>query len=359
MLKKLISSSKPPVSKKVRFAPPHDLEIWPNERWDTYQVPFLTRKHQSLIAPFNAGLCSKEEFAWCLELEKYIRYLIFEDQRWRPATNTSAMITLNPKDGIGRRYWVNGNLIGMREVYGIDNDGKPFGKFREICVMVQRYPQFPTFQCLQEYVRSRIPYENVSRQEIQCIACQIEKRFSVVGRLDVRAFYLRRRIRYYKNSCKSLIAITLEWDMPREFWGSSSWKAYFEEDAKGRVFYVASRVACHIDPCTWIEREFPPVWLYPVLPKGAPPIPRTRRHITTRALTWLQFGWDPILRRKGVSLSLEDDPITGMLEEIPDGVTMDSLTEAFDLLPPEPLDGTSLEDWVEIRARNPTSRDLY
>jgi len=280
-------------------------------------------------------LCTKKELEWFGELESFLRYLIFEDQRWRPATNTSVMITLNPKDGMRRRYWVNGNLIGMRESLPNYN-GNPIMRIRETCLMIERRPQFPTLQSLEEYVRSRMPYEDIGDQEVHCIADQIHKRFFVVGRSDVREFYLKRKIRFHRNNRR--IVISLRWDIPRESWGYSSWRAYFEEDSRGRLYFATSRVSCHIYLTSWLREGLPQPWKFPILAKGGPPT--YHKHITTHALTWLQICRnDTMLRKPAVILSIEDDPVSGMPEDNPDGLSLEALDAALNFLPPEQFNG--------------------
>jgi hypothetical protein len=265
-----------------------------------------------------------------LELERFVRYLAFEDPRWRPAAFASAVITFAPRDGIRRRFWVNGNLIGMRDYLNLDPRA-PKGDIRETCLMVKQHPRFESISELEEYIRSRLPYAQQSLEEIRCLTKQIQKRFSVVGNVDVREFSLRRKAK------RNRVVFLLRWEVPRESWGFTSWKAYFEVDSEQNIKFLLSRVSCHIDLGSWFQNELPPPWAFGIYPKRVPPL--YRLHITKRALTWLQICYDFTLRKTAVLLSLEDDPITGMPEDIPDGVSMDMLRKHFDLSPPEPIGG--------------------
>lgn len=310
--------------------------ILPNDRWETYQAQWLSPAPSHSIIQFaHDGLCSLKELDAFLELERYVRYLIFEDTRWRPATSTSAMITLLPKDGVRRRFWINGTLIGMRDLLN-SNQSKDTAEVREVCVMIERCPPFPTIQSLEDYVKSRMPYENTSPQEIRCLANQINKRFFVVGRMEAREFFLKRQIR-----SRNRIVIWLRWDLPGETWGYSSWKAYFKQDFSNNVTFVSSRVSCHIHLQSWFRVRLPSPWKYSMLPRQSSPL---HRKGITRALTWLQICTDPTLHKLGVIVSIEDDPKTGMPEDIPDGVSMETLNASFNLQPPEIVPGTRLSE---------------
>ena len=81
----------------------------------------------------------------------------------------------------------------------------------------------------------------------------------------------------------------------------------------------------------------------------------TRKNISTRALAFLRICTDQTLKRPAVILSLEDDPVTGMPEDIPDGVSMDALKVAFKLLSPEPLAGISWR--ISLFSKRDTCKD--
>ena len=78
-----------------------------------------------------------------------------------------------------------------------------------------------------------------------------------------------------------------------------------------------------------------------MLPRQSSPL---HRKGITRALTWLQICTDPTLHKLGVIVSIEDDPKTGMPEDIPDGVSMETLNASFNLQPPEIVPGTRLSE---------------
>jgi hypothetical protein len=317
-------------SKAMKLKGPHDLLILPNDEWDKCQTPWLSSTASYGLVQYSQGVRSKPEYETYMELERFIRHLIFEDARWRPASFTSVIITFALKDGIRHRFWVNGNLIGMRDYINLD-EHDPHGDLRETCLMVKQHPQFESIIELEEYVRSRLPYANQTTQEIQCLTEQIEKRFSIVGKVDVPEFSLRRKAK------RDRIVFLLRWDIPRESWGFTSWKAYFELGPYQNVKFLSSRVSCHVYLNSWFQNELPPPWTFEIFPRRVPPL--YRLNITKRALTWLQICNDLTLKKTGVILSFEDDPITGMPEDIPDGVSMDMLRQGFDLRPPEPIGG--------------------
>lgn len=316
------------LSKRLRYEGPHDLEILPNDRWETYQQHWLVVPQS--VYTFHDEIGSKAERRSCLELERFLRYTILENHLWQPATSTSAIITLLPKDGIRRRYWVNGTLIGMRY---------PDGKIKEMCVLVERYPRFPTLKSLEEYVRTRLPYEIMSAKEIRSIARQIDKRFFVVGKTDVYEFELRRRVKYNRLHKTDYSAITLRWQIPREDWGVSTWKAYFLLFPNDRVRFISSRVSCHVDLRAWITEKLPRPWTYQILEK--PRQPNLEHPYIPRALTWLMICFDAFLGRRGIVVSFEDDPFSGMPEDVPDVKSIDSpeVRRNLELRPPEELRG--------------------
>lgn len=208
-LRRLDSLSTAKLSKRLRYQGPHEIDILPNDRWETYQTHFMYLRQA--VHHFDLEDCgTKAERLSCKELESYLRYAILEDKRWQPATSTSAIITLSPKGGISRRYWVDGTLFGLRYTNG---------KIRELALLVETYPRFPTLRSLEEYVRSRLPYENMSQEEIECLARQIDKRFFVVGRTDVHEFLLQRTLKWDKANQLHYTSIVLQWDIPPETWG--------------------------------------------------------------------------------------------------------------------------------------------
>jgi hypothetical protein len=200
--------------------------------------------------------------------------------------------------------------------------------------MIERYPRFPTLQSLEEYVKMRLPNADASPQEVHAIASQINKRFLVVGTIDVREFRLsRKEKRHPKGSGRKYLTILLRWELEGETWGHSSWKAYFEIMPSHQVKFMSSRVSCHIDyyRC-WLRLRLPLPWTLPLLRRSAPPLEHV--NITSRALTWLQLCHSFALGKVGIILSLEDDPITGMPEDIPDGALMERVKDALGIIPP-------------------------
>ena len=268
------------------------------------------------------------------ELEGFLRRLIFCGSRWRPATNTSLIITLTKYEGIRHRFWVNGSLIGMRDTIQYP-DAKGIEGIRETCLMVEHVARFSSIQSLEAYVQSRLPYECMTQNEIHKVAAQIEHRFRVVGRTEVREFNLRRKIKRNKSTGRKLIVISLQWDMDgEETWGYSSWKAYFEENSERNVSFLTSRISCHIDIRHWNGCQLPSPWKFLRLPPNKMPPPQHDK-LTTRALSWLQCCYDISLRKYGIIFSVEDDPISGLPEDVPDDVPMELIITAFNLLPPE------------------------
>ena len=313
-------------TKELRLDGPHDYDILPNDRWETYQQPYLAKKPVRTVVQFAQSGCPKPEMEACYELESFLRFLIFDCKRWRPATNTSTIITLVPKDGFRRRFWVNGTLLGMRDTSG---------KVREMNLMVERYPRFPTQRSLEEYCWSRLPFDYASEEEIRVLAKNIDKRFGVIGRTDVREFTLRRKVKVNKRTGNKLMVIFLRWDMEGEQnWGCTFWKAYLEEDSSRRVSFIFSRVTCHISLRNWIANRLPMPWKYDILLKPrAPPLYHLDR--TRQALTWLQILDCVVLKKPAVVVSFEDDPITGLPEDISDGLSFEDIKNTFEFGPPE------------------------
>lgn len=320
-------------TKQLRLDGPHDFEVLPNDRWEIYQRPYLARTPMRTVTQFAYSSCSNREKQSCYELEGFLRFLIFESKSWRPATDTSTIITLLPKNGLRRRFWVNGTLLGMRDSYG---------EVREMSLMVERYPRFPTLRSLEEYCWSRIPFTDASEEEIRVLAKNIEKRFGILGKIDVREFTLRRKLKVYKRTGNKMMVWMLRWDMEGEReWGCSFWKAYFQEHPGGKVTFIFSRVACHVYLRTWIVNRFPAPWRYDRLLK--PKAPQLYHlNITRRALTWLQILNCVVLKKPAVLLSFEDDPITGLPEDISDGIPFEDIRRSFEFGPPEKLHRTLL-----------------
>jgi hypothetical protein len=312
---------------------PHDLDVLPEYPADRMFVHSKWINSGAVVVAFENHYAHTKIY---LELERFLRHLVFDTTRWKPATNTSAMITLLPINGFRHRFWINGNLIGLKG----DNDGAD--AFQEACVLVEHYPRFPTLLSLEEYIKSRLPYENMSRLEIQRVAEQINKRFLVVGRKLVREFSLIRKVKKIHRSRKKLIVICLRWELPLESWGHSTWKAYFQEDLQQQITFTSSRVSCHVDLRQWVYyKDVRMPWTYSILGKGLSPLVDHSK-TTKRALTWLRICMDQTLKKPAVILSLEDDPVTGIPEDIPDGVSIDVLKVAFNLLAPELLAGTPI-----------------
>ena len=346
ILRRLGASARVNMPKTLQLQGPHDLEILPNDRWDTYQTPYLSNRSSHSLIKFSEIPCSGEVKSSCLELERFLRNIVFDDRRWRPATNTSAIITLQPKDGFQRRFWVNGNLIGMRGAYD-----EPV---RETCVMIERYPRFPTLHSLEEYVKARMLYANTTPLEIHAIASQIDKRFFVVGTIDVREFRLLRKVKLNQRTGLRYLTILLRWELESENWGHSSWKAYFEINSSQEIKFMSSRVSCHIDLRCWAQEALPRPWTFSRLRRSSPPLEHV--NVTSRALTWLQMCHSVSLRKPAVILSIEDDPITGMPEDIPDGVPMDRVREALGISPPQHIDGNSFQFfWAQYSRQQPSN----
>ena len=319
-------------TRQLRLDGPHDFEILPNDRWETYQRPYLAKTPFRTVVGFACCPCSNPEREACYELEGFLRFLIFECKSWRPATNTSLIITLLPKHGFRRRFWVNGTLLGMR-----DNSGM----LREMNLMVERYPRFPTLRSLEEYCWSRMPYEDASQEEIHVLATNIEKRFGIIGKTDVREFTLRRKVKINKRTGNKLMVLFLRWDMEGERnWGCSFWKAYLEEDSSKRVTFIFGRVSCHVNLRTWADERLPAPWKYDVLLKPRGP-PLYHLNITRQALTWLQILDCVVLKKLAVVVSFEDDPITGLPEDIYDGISFEDIKRRFEFGPPERKNRTS------------------
>jgi hypothetical protein len=325
------------MAQHLRFEGLHELEITSNEKWESWQVQWLTPGKQYSVLNFGFDFYPAAETAACVELQSFLRYTIFRQERWRPATNTSAIITLLPgPDKIRRRYWVNGTLIGMKG---------PDSTIREACLMIERYSRFPTMYSLEEYIRSRIPYERATNEEIRCIASQLNHRFVLVGRHDVYDFRLRRKVKKQSRCGKKLILIILRWDIPHEAWGFSTWKGYFKIDVSGRVTFQNSRVSCHVDMQTWLAGEFPRPWTFPLLERPHQP-PADHLGWANGAFTWLQICDDLALRRRGVIVAVEDDPVTGMPEDMSDGVSFERLSDYLEFRPPENVGCTPQSFWV-------------
>jgi len=238
------------------------------------------------------------------------------------------MITLLPGvDGIRRRYWVNGTLIGMKS---------PDASIKEACVMVKRCARFPTLASLDNYIRSRMPYESSTTEEIRCISRQLNRRFFLIGRDEVHDFHLRRKIKKQLRSGGKIVLVVLRWDIPRETWGFSTWKAYFKHESSGKVTFQHSRVSCHVDMQTWLAGEFPKPWTFPRLERPRVP-PANHLAWANSALTWLQICDDGALRRREVIVAVEDDPVTGMPEDMSDGVSFEHLSDYLEFRTPEKI----------------------
>ena len=284
-----------------------------------------------MVTPFHDDVGTKAERLAGQELETFLRYAILGGNRWRPATSTSAIITLPQKDGISRRYWVNGTLFGLKYTNG---------KIKEMALQVERYPRFPTLNSVEEYVRTRLPYQIMSQSEIQCIARQIDKRFLLVGRTEVYDFQLQRKVRWERSHKADYSAITLRWQIPRESWGFCTWKAYFLLCYNGKVRFLSSRVSCHVYMDTWFRERLPLPWKYGAMEK--PRSPPVEHPAVPRALNWVMMCWDVLLKQKSVIASLEDDPISGMPEDVRDGIdSIDEVRKYFKFRPPEELNGIS------------------
>jgi hypothetical protein len=331
VLRRLVHSAKGKIHRSLVLEGPHDLDILPEYPADRMLIQSEWLNSPATILRFDTQPIGRV----CLELERFLRHLVFETSLWGPATNTSAMVTLLPINGYRHRFWINGTLIGLKGDHPVQDD-----TVQEACVLVEHYPRFPTLRSVEEYVQSRLPYDTMSRQEIRSIAEQINKRFFVIGRKLVREFSLKRKVKTIRRSKKKLIVICLRWELPVQSWGHTTWKAYFEEDLHQEVTFTSSRVSCHVDLRQWvyhITMRFP--WSYSILGKGSMP-PVDHRNVSTRALTWLRICSDQTLKKPAVILSLEDDPVSGMPEDNPDGVSMDALKVEFKLLSPEPLAGS-------------------
>jgi hypothetical protein len=327
LLRRLESSKKNNVQNPLSVEALHDLEILGNERWDEYQRPWVSDEIKHSVLSFGLGLCSFSEYKACIELDKFVQHLVFESGKWRPASNTSVMITLQPIDGFRRRYWINGNLIGWRD-FTRNYRQRGIGAVNEICVMIERLPRFPTMKSLEEYVKSRLPYEEVSGREIELVAHQIEKRFKIIGKFEVREFYLRRKPK------KNMVTIDLRWAIPPAQWGFSTWKAYFRIRGD-EVFFVSSRVSVHVCNKVWSRHRLPSPWMFWVL--GTNVFPRQNIEISaTRPLSFLQICQDLKLQRDGIIFTMDDDPITGLPEDtadVPVEILEKLLREEFELRP--------------------------
>jgi hypothetical protein len=284
---------------------------------------------QCVIVDFNRDIGTKSERASSQELETYLRYAILEANQWRPATRTSVIVSLRPKDGISRRYWVNGTLFGLRY-----SDGK----IRELALQAEAYPRFPTLRSLEEYVKSRLPYEDMSQRELQCLTRQLDKRFLLVGRTEVRDFRLNRRVRFDRGKNLHFSSVNLRWDIPTESWGVTTWRAYFYLYPDGKVRFLSSRVSCHVYILEWFRQRMPHPWRYEIMEK--PTQPRLEHPYLPRALNWLMVAFDGLLKQKAIVLSFEDDPISGMPEDIPRVTSIDEVKENHKFRPPEDVDGS-------------------
>jgi hypothetical protein len=333
---RLLQHLKLTVRGQIPNAGPHEFEVMTNKRWETYHTPWLSNTVQHYIFDFTQALLAgvtSDKVRMYQELERYIRQLIFYDSRWRPGTDTSLMVTLTSIGGMRHRFWVNGHLIGMIDalrykcVKGLEG-------LQEACVMVEHVARFPDMKSLEAYVQSRLPYEHMTQNEVQCIATQIEHRFRVIGRTEVREFELRRKLRRNKTEGRKLIVISLQWDMNGgEGWGYSSWKAYFREDYDATVKFLTSRISCHIDFQNWKKHKFPSPRRFWRLPSKSPP--STHEQWSTAALSWLQYCFDHTLRKVGIIFSVEDDPNSGLPEDFPEEVNVELIKKGFRLHPPE------------------------
>jgi len=160
-------------TRQLRLDGPHDFEILPNDRWETYQRPYLAKTPFRTVVGFACCPCSNPEREACYELEGFLRFLIFECKSWRPATNTSLIITLLPKHGFSSSLLGQWHLLGMR-----DNSGM----LREMNLMVERYPRFPTLRSLEEYCWSRMPYEMRVKKRFMCWRRISRKGLVLLGR---------------------------------------------------------------------------------------------------------------------------------------------------------------------------------
>jgi len=117
-------------------------------------------------------------------------------------------------------------------------------------------------------------------------------------------------------------------------------ESILEEDSSKRVTFIFGRVSCHVNCELGLMNDFLRLgnMMSYLKPRG-PPL--YHLNITRQALTWLQILDCVVLKKLAVVVSFEDDPITGLPEDIYDGISFEDIKRRFEFGPPERKNRTS------------------